>query len=466
MKLSFKKRIATYFIISTAVIIALVFGTVYYIVRQTVYSNLDKDLGIEAEEHRSKVELSKENIMFFINKEDLLAAEHSQAQVNPVFIQLIDASGKFVDKSPNLKQNKLHFRSLKKDGMHFNTSLNNHPIRQVQIPIIINDKIEGYVLAAMSLEASLMVLSNLRNTLFLLYPIILVGLFFISMFFAGRSIQPVVSIIEKTNRITRQNLYERVEIPSTKDELQTLSLSINALLQRIENAMIREQQFTSDASHELRTPIAVLKGTLEVLLRKPRTAEEYNEKLNYCIKEVNRISLILDQLLDVARNDESTAFYAIEKSSAIGLIREVILRRQKELEDKSIVLITQFNAITPDVQINAFFGATIIENILVNAIKYSKEKSEIVISMNFFGNGLLCSIQDQGIGIQQEDLAKIFQPFFRSEALKHKEIQGSGLGLAIAQKAAKAINATISVQSEWGKGTTFDIQFHEILRES
>lgn len=466
MKLSFKKRIATYFIISTAVIIALVFGTVYYIVRQTVYSNLDKDLGIEAEEHRSKVELSKENIMFFINKEDLLAAEHSQAQVNPVFIQLIDASGKFVDKSPNLKQNKLHFRSLKKDGMHFNTSLNNHPIRQVQIPIIINDKIEGYVLAAMSLEASLMVLSNLRNTLFLLYPIILLGLFFISMFFAGRSIQPVVSIIEKTNRITRQNLYERVEIPSTKDELQTLSLSINALLQRIENAMIREQQFTSDASHELRTPIAVLKGTLEVLLRKPRTAEEYNEKLNYCIKEVNRISLILDQLLDVARNDESTAFYAIEKSSAIGLIREVILRRQKELEEKSIVLITQFNTVTPDVQINAFFGATIIENILVNAIKYSKEKSEIVIALNLAGNGLLCSIQDHGIGIKQEDLAKIFQPFFRSEALKHKEIQGSGLGLAIVQKAANAINASISLQSEWGKGTTFDIQFHEILRES
>lgn len=466
MKLSFKKRIATYFIISTAIIIALVFGTVYYIVRQTVYSNLDKDLAIEANEHRVKVEVSKDGMLYFINKKDLLAAEHSQAQVNPVFIQLIDANGEFVDKSPNLKQNQLKFRSINEDGSHFNTSLNNHPIRQVQIPIIINKKIEGYILAAMSLEASLMVLSNLRYTLFLLYPIILLGLFFISVFFAGRSIQPVVSIIEKTNRITRQNLYERVEIPSTKDELQTLSLSINALLQRIENAMIREQQFTSDASHELRTPIAVLKGTLEVLLRKPRSKEEYDEKIAYCLKEIDRISLILDQLLDVARNDESTAFYAIEKSSAIGLIREVILRRQKELEEKSIVLISQFNTVTPDVQINAFFGATIIENILVNAIKYSKENSEIVIALNLAGNGLLCSIQDHGIGIKQEDLSKIFQPFFRSEALKHKEIQGSGLGLAIVKKAANAINASISVQSEWGKGTTFEIQFNEILRES
>ena len=466
MKLSFKKRIATYFIISTAIIIALVFGTVYYIVQRTVYANLDKDLGIEADEHRLKVEVSKDGVLFFINKEDLLAAEHSQAQVNPVFIQLIDANGKFVDKSPNLKQNKLHFRSLKKDGSHFNTSLNNHPIRQVQIPIIIHEKIEGYVLAAMSLEASLMVLSNLRNTLFLLYPIILVGLFFISMFFAGRSIQPVVSIIEKTNRITRQNLYERVEIPATKDELQTLSLSINALLQRIENAMIREQQFTSDASHELRTPIAVLKGTLEVLLRKPRSKEEYDEKITYCLKEIDRISLILDQLLDVARNDESTTFYAIEKLSAIELIQEVILRRQKELDEKSIEIITQFHDVTPGVQINSFFGATIIENILVNAIKYSKKNAEIVIALNLVDDSLICSIQDHGIGIKPEDLEKIFQPFFRSEALKHKEIQGSGLGLAIAQKAAKAINATLSVQSEWGKGTIFDIQFHEILRES
>src|SRR5690606_37974029 len=125
------------------------------------------------------------------------------------------------------------------------------------------------------------------------------------------------------------------------------------------------------------------------LLRKPRSKEEYDEKITYCLKEIDRISLILDQLLDVARNDESTAFYAIEKSSAIGLIQEVILRRQKELEEKSIVLITQFNNVTPDVQINAFFGATIIENILVNAIKYSKEKSEIVISLSLAGNGLL-----------------------------------------------------------------------------
>jgi len=466
MKLSFKKRIATYFIISTAIIIALVFGTVYYIVQRTVYSNLDRDLAVEANEHRFKVEVSENGIVYFINKKDLLVAEHSQAQVNPVFIQLIDANGKFIDKSPNLKQNHLWFRTLKKDVAHFNTTLNNHPIRQVQIPIVINEKIEGYVFAAMSLESSLMVLSNLRNTMLLLYPIILLGLFFISVFFAGRSIQPVVSIIEKMNRITSQNLYERVEIPSTKDELQTLSLSINALLKRIENAIMREQQFTSDASHELRTPISVLKGTLEVLIRKPRTKEEYDEKIGYCLNETDRISLILDQLLDVARSDESTSFYALEKTSALGLIQEIILRRQPQLVEKEIEIVSNFNNVTPSLQINSFFGATIIDNILVNAIKYSKEKSSISISLVVSNEALICIIKDHGIGIKPEDLPNIFQPFFRSEALNHKDINGSGLGLAIVQKAAKAINATIAVQSEWGKGTTFEIQFNEILSES
>ncbi len=466
MKLSFRRRIATYFMISTAIIIALVFGTVYYIVQKTVYYNLDKDVKTEAEDHRAKVEMNQQGMLYFVNKKHLLASEHTQAQVNPVFIQLIDLNGNFIDKSPNLKQNVLRLKSTHEDGAHYNTSLNGHPIRQVQIKVQLNGKKVGHLLAAMSLEASLMVLKNLRNTLFILYPIILLGLFFISSLLAGRSIQPVVSIIETTDRITKKNLDQRVDLPAKRDELYTLSVSINALLQRIENAMVRERQFTSDASHELRTPISILRGTLEILLRKPRSAEEYHAKIQESLTEVDRLALILDQLLDLARNDESTAFYANEKQSAVKLMNEIIARQSPVAEEQQVSIHFQPEKTVNQVQINAFYGTTILENILSNAIKYSKEKSEVKVDFELTDDAFVCHIQDFGIGIEQEDLVHIFQPFFRSDALKHKSIKGTGLGLSIVQKAAKAIQAEISVKSELGKGTVFSIQFHDFLSQS
>src|SRR5512139_762628 len=96
---------------------------------------------------------------------------------------------------------------------------------------------------------------------------------------------------------------ERIELPANKDEIYTLTSTINQLLDRLEDAVLREKQFTSDASHELRTPLAAIKGTLEVLIRKPREVEQYESKISYCIIEVDRMSTIIDQLLMLARYD-------------------------------------------------------------------------------------------------------------------------------------------------------------------
>ena len=116
----------------------------------------------------------------------------------------------------------------------------------------------------------------------------------------------VKDIIETTNRITKDNLNERVKLPVNKDELYQLSNGINRLLQRIEDTIVRERQFTSDASHELRTPLASLRGTLEVLIRKPRTQSEYEEKVTYALYEIDRMNNIIEQLLILARMDNNS----------------------------------------------------------------------------------------------------------------------------------------------------------------
>src|SRR5680860_935264 len=443
--------------LATAIIIAVVFSIVYLIVQNTVYKNLDNVLSFEARKHTKEIKI-KENILYFANKAEWEETEHREVQMNPVFIQIIDAAGRLMDKSPNLKDEILPFEGSKNLGENFNSKLNNRSIRQVQIPIEHHDKIKGYIIAAMSLEDSQMVLLNLRNTLLILFPIVLFGLFFVSRYLAGRSIIPIQNITNTTNRITKSTLNERVALPSNKDELYQLSASINELLNRIENTLQREQQFTSDASHELRTPLSTLRGTLEVLIRKPRTKEEYEDKIKVSLTEVGKMTDTLEQLLLLARFDSQKPTIQDEKESLTKIVKEIIASHLKAINSKNLHIIFNNPEIKNDL-VPYYYSHLILDNIIHNAVKYSKVNSEITIILRRNEKGLVCEIKDEGIGIRKEDLEKVFIPFFRSDALHHKEVIGNGLGLSIAKKAALAIKATIAVESELNKGTTFLVTF-------
>lgn len=457
MNLSFKNRLAFYYMLATAIIIAVVFSIVYLIVQKAVYKNLDNVLSFEARKHTKEIKI-KENILYFTNKAEWEEIEHREVHMNPVFIQIIDSAGRLMDKSPNLKDEILPFEGSKNLGENFNSKLNNRSIRQVQIPIEHHDNTKGYIIAAMSLEDSQMVLLNLRNTLLILFPIVLFGLFFVSRYLAGRSIIPLQNITNTTNRITKSTLNERVALPPNKDELYQLSASINELLNRIENTLQREQQFTSDASHELRTPLSTLRGTLEVLIRKPRTQEEYEDKIKVSLTEVSKMTDTLEQLLLLARFDSQKPTIQNEQKSLTKIVNEIIASHLKAINSKNLQIIFNNPEIKNDL-VPYYYSHLILDNIMLNAIKYSKDNSAITIILSRNEKGLVCEIKDEGIGIKKEDLEKVFIPFFRSDALHHKDIIGNGLGLSIAKKAALAIKATIAVESELSKGTKFLITF-------
>ena len=462
MKLSFRNRIALHYMIATAVIMAVVFSVVFFVVQETVYRNLDSDLSYEAGKHTDEIRIFGDSIQF-IYKMEWAEAEHSEIQVNPVFIQIFDKNGNLMDKSPNLKNNELPFRKQEQFGGNFNEILNKKPIRQIQIPIEENGKIKGYVVAAMSLESSKMVLLKLRNVLIISYLLLLAGLYFISRYLAGRSIIPIIDIIKTTNRITKNNLNERVNLPENKDELFDLSSGINELLQRIENAIEKERQFTSDASHELRTPLSSLRGTLEVLVRKPRKQFEYEEKIKHSLSEIDRMTIIIEQLLLLARLDANskTNNFVTDTSLTASLpilVDEILSRYKHQISEKGLTLDLQLET-EKEALVPKYYANIILDNILSNAIKYSKENSSLHITITDFETGFICKIQDEGIGIKKEDIHNLFNPFFRSDALNHKEISGIGLGLSIAKKAADAIGAKLLLESEFGVGTTVTIVF-------
>lgn len=455
--LSFKDRIALHYLLATATLVALTFLVVFFVVKRQVYADLDYDLRFEATKHLGELVVGDSTLQFR-NKGEWLEREHREVQVNPVFIQLNDARGRFTDKSPNLKTGQLEFDPARAFRRPFNAVLRGTTIRQLQIPLPQQGRPVGYLLAAIPLDYSQRVINSLKLVLLLSFPVVLAGLFLVTRLLAGRSIQPIKAITATTDRITKNNLTERIELPRNHDELYQLTLSINDLLARIEQALAREKQFTADASHELRTPLAVLKGTLEVLVRKPRTGPEYVENITRGIREIDRLTHIVDQLLLLARFEKYAQHVAVREIDLAACIHEALWRLRHELETKQIHVDldgTPAGTVAGD----PYLTDLILDNLLANAIKYSPAHSTITIGLSVRGSRVACAIADQGIGINPANLGKIFDPLYRSDALQHKHIEGSGLGLSIVAKASALLGIELTVASELGQGSTFTLLF-------
>lgn len=453
---SFKNRIAFNYIISTALLIAFVFIVIYQVIYYSVDIHINDDIKNEVKKHLDEIEIDR-NETYLIQVDQWRAREHNTVDVNPVFVQFHDINNELIDKSPNLKGILLKLSGPEKDNVLLDTYLNNKPIRQIQVPLVDDNKIIGHVIVAMSLDDATMILSNLKNILLIAFPVILVVLFLIARLIAGRSIKPVTSIIETSSKITRDNLTSRIQLPSNKDELYTLSETINNLLDRIENAIEREKQFTSDASHELRTPLAVIKGTMEVLIRKPREQKEYQDKINFCISEVDRVNNLVDQLLLLARFENQKQNFKSEQVYLNSTILDTIARFSDKIKEKNITIKSTFNE-DYYCKSDTYLIAIIISNIVSNAIKYSNQNGEINFELTKEMNATFLSISDNGIGIASEDLGKIFNSFYRSDVSNHPEIKGTGLGLSIVKRLCDLLSIELSIESIKSQGTSIKLR--------
>ena len=388
------------------------------------------------------------------------AREHNSFSVNPVFVEFYDTNKLLIDKSPNLKNSNINLLDNSKNDKFIDTKLNGIPIRQIQTPIVNKNKIVGYLVVAMSLE-DLEIVQILKNILLITYPLILILLYLFARFFAGRSIIPVSTIIETSGKITKDNLKTRIPLPNNKDELFALSQTINNLLDRVENAIEREKQFTSDASHELRTPLAVIKGTMEVLIRKPRNQQEYEEKIQFCISEVDRLNHMVDQLLLLARFENQKQNIKRESIYLNALILDNLTRFSEKIENKKLKVITSFDE-DYYIESDNYLVSIIVSNLISNAIKYSNNETEINIKLLNENGNIVFSISDNGIGIVPEDIEKIFTSFYRSNVANHTQIKGTGLGLSIVKRLCDLLKIEITLTSEIDKGTTFIIRFSDV----
>lgn len=454
MNLHFKNRIAIFNTIAVALITFIVFVIIYYVVSYSSYQHLDNDIKAEMEEVFSNINLEKDSIL--INKmPEWDEAEHQQIEVNPTFIQIVDNKGETIFKSLNLQDDYLLFNPNNNKTTFYNTTINTQKIRQGQFPIIIqNQETVGYLSIGVSQEESSSVLHNLFLVLCFTYVVLVFILYIIMYYVASKAIKPVHQLIDSASEINESNISSRLPLPQNKDEIYKLATTFNELLNRIENSMHQQKQFTADASHEMRTPLTIIKGTLEVLLRKQRTPEQYEQKINEVINQTDRLSFLFDQLLQLARAESNITLVKKENISLKKKIESLITVNNLLKKDNQLIYNIPANCVVIG---DSVLLDSILENLISNAIKYNTPNGNVIFEWNEKSNSLL--IKDEGIGISKEQLPYLFNRFYRADNSRSSTIQGNGLGLSIVKRLCELQHINISVESIENKGTTFTLQF-------
>ncbi|MDZ4146776.1 MAG: HAMP domain-containing sensor histidine kinase [Flavobacteriaceae bacterium] len=454
--MKFKSRIAFFNMIAVAVTSSLVFVAIYFVLRETAYSHLDNDIVLEKNEILGNIDWHKDSLI--IRKlPEWNENEHNKVEVNPTFLQIVDATGKIVFHSDNLLEDQFLFNPANTQETYYNSEISGQKIRLGQFAIK-NEahKIIGQLTIAISRQESAAIFNSLIIVLLISFPLMLIGQYAASTFAATKAIKPVHQLIKTTSGIGNSNLSTRLVLPERKDELYLLTNTINELLARIEKSMLQQKQFTGDASHEIRTPLAAIRGTLEVLIRKQREPIVYEEKISTIINQVDRLDVLLDQLLQLTRIESGASFAKKEAVNLESFINSLCEKWCAIITDKGIKLHSQ---ITKDAEVivDRFFLELMLDNLVVNAVKYGKNNGNIFVIWNPDFHTL--DIKDDGIGIASEHLPNIFNSFYRTDESRSSTIKGNGLGLSIVKKLSEIQNITLTVKSEVGVGSTFTLQF-------
>ena len=270
-------------------------------------------------------------------------------------------------------------------------------------------------------------------------------------FISKRALTPLRKLSLKVDQIQAQNLSEPLEVPDTHDEISRLTVAFNNMLSRLDEAFTAQKQFSANAAHELRTPLAVMQTNLEVFARKPSpTPEEYQSLFSMIQEQTGRLSHLASVLLDM------TGMQTVERSDSISLAAltdEVFCDLASVAEDKQIELIQKDGDCMVTGSYLLLYRA--VYNLVENAIKYNKPGGSVTVSIrNEETESAIIEVTDTGIGISPENQEKIFSPFFRVDKSRSRAMGGAGLGLALVNEIARQHNGEVKVLRSSEKGTT------------
>ncbi len=379
-----------------------------------------------------------------------------------IIVRIFDAHGSPIAATRNIPMEQLNtriFNDVKRGADHFNNTylvVEDRPssFRIYTTAVMENRRLSYIVQVASPLSQQHAVLRNLSFSLLFLLPltVILTGLS--GVFLVQLTLRPVDQMIETLHQITAENLKLRLKNPGTRDEIESLAETFNQMIARIDEAFTTQRQFMEDISHELKTPLSVLKGELEVTLKKIRSAQEYETVLHSSLEEVNHLAGMVENLLTLARFDAKTTMLQAVPLDLNALIKEAVEAIQVLAQQKNISL--QLNsAHSVEIMADKHQLKRMLLNILDNAIKYTPPGGKIGIDLRQQRETADIDISDNGIGIPENELPYIFDRFYRVD--KSRSSAGFGLGLSIARSIAMAHGGKIYAKANAPQGTIFTV---------
>ena len=273
-----------------------------------------------------------------------------------------------------------------------------------------------------------------------------------------RALTPVEQITRAAERITQFNLSERLPVSRNGDELERLSLSLNRMITRLDDAFQNSQRFVADASHDLRTPLTILHGELESFAEDARLDAELRDRAGSMLEEVVHLGKIVEQLFTLSRLDAGEAQTEWTRFDLTELAKSTVEQMNLLAEDRGIAIACESSQPVP-VKGNRVRLKQVVVNLLDNAIKYTPEQGTVTLSAQpDAAEGMVrISVADTGIGIPFKDIPRIFERFYRVDKARSRQVGGTGLGLSIVRHIVERMNGRVSATSQLGKGSIFTI---------
>ncbi len=458
----------TLWYIGTIGLLILIFASILYLsLKKTLERSIDISLHTVGEEIEHALLKNP-----YERWEEIFNKEREELPISLMYIQIMKISEKgkgpnVIVKSKTLEGDALSLsQNAYTEAMRGRTSfeivtvkdISEYPLRVITLPV--KEKTITAYIVQIGTPLKEMVNTSRKLLIILLItgPILLILSSFGGYFLVRKAFSPVKKIVEAAKKITAEDLSHRIEPIGSKDEISELAETFNDMISRLERSFKQIKQFSSDASHELKTPLTAIRGEIEVALRKGRGREEYKKILKSALEEIDKLQKIIDNLLLLAQMDSQNIKLSFKEIQ----LDEILLEAFEEIEtlakrEKLSLILKRVD------QVGLKGDETLIKRLFVNlvdnAIKYTQEGGKVEISLEKENKSAKFTVKDIGIGIPEDALPYIFDRFYRVDKARSRETGGCGLGLAIAKWIVETHKGKIEVRSKVGKGSLFAISF-------
>jgi heavy metal sensor kinase len=439
------------------VLAQIVFGAgMWFMLRHHIYELVDAGLEGQMEDLQNFMQAQKKNASIAKLQEEVGEAyliEHSGD-----YLELYAENNALLYRSAFLQSNPLDLRTPREQNRakFRDRWIAGRPFRFIRQQFEAN----GHVYTATTgvrIDDEVETLRLFRSYLLIFAPLVFLLAAAGGYWLSRRALSPVDQLVSTAREISGINLENRLPKLTTGDELQRLSDTLNEMLDRIENTFRRITQFTADASHELRTPVSLIRTEAELALRRRRGESEYRDALRNVLLEAERTTVLVEQLLSLARADSGRETLHMEPINIAEMLRGAEASWQQVARIRRL----QFSATIPKEASVLGDSSTLrrlIDIVLDNAFKYTPSPGTVLLRLEQNEGSMVMTVQDSGPGIAEEEVPKIFDRFYRVDKARTHGQAGAGLGLAIAKWIVTQHQGSISVKSQLGRGTTFRIE--------